>query len=106
VLPRIELEVDARTNEVFGQADVASDAGTERADDAGGARGQASGCYAIEVRAAKINVEIFDLGSPVVGKGPLDASARRPAGLIVRLLQNLRARAMSPANYCRFGKSL
>ena len=30
---------------------------------------------------AKIDVEIFDLGGPVIGKGPIQARARSPAGL-------------------------
>ena len=76
--PTIELEVDTGANEIFSQTGAAGD---------GLATVEARACQgrAVEVRAANVDEEILNLGGPVVGKGPLNAGAGRPASLIVSI---------------------
>src|SRR6516164_1305090 len=75
-LPTIELEVDTSANDIFGQGRANRECSTVVC-------AQANSCRAVDGPTADIDVEILDLGGPVVSKGPLDAGAGRPAGLVV-----------------------
>ena len=82
-LPTIEFEVDARTNEIFSQTDGASNRLAHRVGRTNG-RVRASGSRAVKTRAAEVNEKIFDPSGPIISKGPLDAGAGCPAGLVMR----------------------
>ena len=69
-------EVDAGAHQTFSQVDTDRDSG----DPTGRSR-KASRGRAVSVPRTEFNLKVFNLGSPIVCKGPFDVSAGGPAGL-------------------------
>ena len=81
-LSEAEFEVHTGADEIFSQSDADGNWRTARSD-------QAGRCRAVHSTITEIDIEIFDLGGPIIGEGPLDAgsSGRR----IARVIDDLEA---------------
>ena len=69
-----ELEIDADAEEVLSQAHVYRDR-------ISAIIARAKSRRASRVDVPKVNIKILSLSSPIIGEGPFDAGASRPAGL-------------------------
>src|SRR5262249_18646958 len=75
--------VHTRAEQVLGQTDAYGDCRTVRMHAIRARGDQARVGRAIHAAVAEIDIEIFDLGRPIIGERPLDTAAGSPAGLSV-----------------------
>ena len=69
-----EFEVHTGADEIFSQSDADGNWRTARSD-------QAGRCRAVHSTITEIDIEIFDLGGPIVGESQFESTAKGPARL-------------------------